>query len=368
MDIDKRTHELLVGYIAGKLNDIERIQIRKWIDESVEHRNFYDEFIKCYQVTRLVKKPGGFNKEEGWERVKEGYRRAYMNKVEDIRTAKRLLIRKYMVPIAASIMTALFVGALSYQFIITKKTDNSSVLCEINVPLGSKAQVRLPDSSMVWINAGSKLSYSDNSFMKKRLVMLEGEAYFDVFHKGNNQFVVRTSDVDIKVYGTQFNVKSYPEESEITTALVSGKVALEWAESSGLEKVFLEPNHVAKFNKSRIQENKKVNLSEIVQIESNVNIGGITSWKDSDWVIIGRELDDLAILLERRYNVKIVFKDESLKNYKFSGTLKEESLEQVLKIIQLSAPVVFTIVDNTVTVLEDPSFRKKYDSMINNLE
>jgi hypothetical protein len=83
---------------------------------------------------------------------------------------------------------------------------------------------------------------------------------------------------------------------------------------------------------------------------------------------MGEQLDNLAILLERRFNVKISFEDESLKKYKFSGTLKEETLEQMLKIIQLSAPISFRIIDNNVTIHEDQSFRKKYDSLINVLD
>jgi len=368
MDIHKHMQELLVQYIAGKLDDLERIQAKNWIDESDENRQYFEEIKKYYQLTKLIKKPGGFNKEEGWERVKEGYRRIYLNKIEDLKSAKRLLIRRYMIPVAASIMAALFIGTLSYQFIFEKKVDNSPVLCEINVPMGSKSQVRLPDSSVIWINAGSKLSYFTNSFMENRMVMLEGEAYFDVMHIDNNQFVVRTSDVDVKVYGTQFNIKSYPEESVITTTLVSGKVAMEWNQSSKFERVFLEPNHVARFNKSKIQDNKNALLSEYLKIEANVSTKGITSWKDNEWVIESEELDDLAILLERRFNVKIAFEDESLKKYKFSGTLKEETLEQMLKIIQLSAPILFTIMDNKVTIHDDPSFRKKYDSLINVLD
>ena len=368
MELEKHIKELLVRFIAGKLDDLERTQVKNWIDESVENRKYFEEMKKYYQLTKLVRKPGVFNKDEGWERVKAGYKRIYLNKMEDLKIAKRILIRRYMVPVAASITAALIIGSLFNQFITNKKVDNSLALCEINVPLGSKSQVRLPDSSLVWINAGSKLSYFNNSFMKNRLVMLEGEAYFEVLHKDNIQFVVRTTDVDVKVVGTQFNVKSYPEESEITTTLISGKVSLECNGSSKSESIFLEPNQVARLDKSKILENKNIHLSECLQIESNTDLLRITSWKDYKWVIVGEELDDLAILLERRYNVKITFEDESLKKYKFSGTLKEETLEQVLKIIQISAPILYTIVDNKVTFREDTSFRKKYDSMINDLD
>ena len=201
--------------------------------------------------------------------LRQDTREFTLNKIEDLKFTRRLLVRRYLIPVAASIIAAFIIGALFNQVLTNKKADHSLVSSVINVPLGAKSQVRLPDGSVVWLNAGSKLTYFNNSFIKNRVVMLEGEAYFDVTHKDNRQFVVRTSDVDVKVYGTQFNVKSYPEESEITTTLVSGKVALEWTKSSKSESVFMAPNQVARLDKSKIRKNKDIALAECLQIEDH---------------------------------------------------------------------------------------------------
>jgi len=365
MELEKHTKELLVRFIAGELNDLELIQVKNWIGESVENQQYFEEMKKYYQLTKLVRKPGGFNMEAGWERVKAGYNRIYLKKMEDRKFERRLLIRRYLIPVAASIIAAFIIGALFNQVIINKKADHSLVSCVINVPLGAKTQVRLPDGSVVWLNAGSKLSYFNNSFIKNRLVMLEGEAYFDVSHKDESQFVVRTSDVDVKVYGTQFNVKSYPEESEITTTLVSGKVALEWTKSSKSESVYMSPNQVARLDKSKIRENKNVHLSDCLQIEGRVNTQRITSWKDKRWYIGGETLDKLAVKLERRFNIRIVFEDESIKKYKFSGTFDNETFDQIMELMEASSPIRYEMKKNVVIFRADKSYKEDYEKMLN---
>jgi transmembrane sensor len=90
----------------------------------------------------------------------------------------------------------------------------------------------------------------------------------------------------------------------------------------------------------------------------------ISSWKDSVWVIRGEELGKLAIKLERRFNVNISFEDESLKDYRFSGSLIEETFEQVMKIIRTSAPINFSVENNHVMIKEDKLFKERYDSQL----
>jgi len=381
MEVENHIKELLVRFIAGKLDDLERIQVKNWIDESVENQQYFKEMKKYYQLTKLVKKPGGFNKEQGWERVKAGYNRIYLNKTEDIKSAKKFLIRRYLIPIAAGIMAAFIIGALFNQFIINKKVDNSLVLCEINVPLGSTSQVRLPDGSVAWLNAGSKLSYFNNSFINNRLVMLEGEAYFDVAKIEDKIFVVNTSDIKVKAFGTQFNVKSYGEENIIQTTLVEGSISVEPIKgNSKRNTVILKPNQSANYYKAAGKSAKSDELTagnknelssvfaEKIVVIQKIDPLPITSWKDNYWVIKGESLDNLVVKLERRYNVKIYFQDGSLKKYKFSGILKGETFEQVLKILQITMPILFSVNDNKVTLSEDKAFKSKYDTMIQSPE
>lgn len=280
---------------------------------------------------------------------------------------------------AIFIIAFLLAGAIFFNYI--RSQTNTGAFTEVNVPLGAKSNIILPDGSTVNLNAGSKITYPVNFLKGKREVYLEGEAFFDVKHIKNKLFVVKTSSINIKVFGTQFNVKSYPEENLIKTTLIKGSVAIEPVSGEEAGKtIYLKPNQTAIYYKStdgvyEKSENKisgkdeKEKLSETVEkivVASEANPLPITSWKDDRWIIDAEELGVLAVKLERRYNVKISFDNESLKSYKFNGTLTDETFEQVLKVIQLSAPIKFEIEGNLVKFREDLLYKRKYDKMISN--
>jgi len=292
------------------------------------------------------------------------------------------MIRRILIPVAAAVLVGFVSGFYLNIHIKRDKTlPENLVYNEVSVPLGARSKILLSDGTIVWLNADSRLSYPDNFMRETREVELEGEAYFNVTKMRNKIFVVKTSDVNVKVYGTEFNIKSYPEENAIQTTLVKGSLAVELIHSKESDKPFyLKPNQSLTFYKTApeesLPEDIKVSVLSTQQKQTSVSPKivkmplvdpvPITSWKDNKWVFVGEELDHLVIKLERRYNVKITFQNESLKKYKFSGTLKDETFEQVLKIIKISAPILYTVVENNVTLYEDPSFRKKYDSLIKN--
>ena len=275
---------------------------------------------------------------------------------QKVQNTKKSKIFLRLIRIAAMWLFLVFIGATGSWFILNKPIEKStSDILEITTPLGSRSMVRLPDGSKVWLNAGSKIRYSQNAFRKNREVYMEGEAYFDISKRHGDQFIVKTSDINIKVYGTRFNVRSYPEENEIQTTLVEGSIAIEQKTGPKSEKqLLLEPNQTAIFYKkieNKPVENaempEKVKVDRPLPLKNHVIINPEpepiikTSWKDENWVIEAKRLGDLAVDLERRYNVNITFKDESMKDFKYSGTLANETFDQVMKIVQLSAPVQF---------------------------
>ncbi|MBN2273983.1 MAG: DUF4974 domain-containing protein [Bacteroidales bacterium] len=369
--------DVLVKYLTGSASESEREQVLNWIHENPGHQKTLDELKSYYLLTKAIQKPSGFNKEEGWTRIQSRYYKArYIAEQEQKKKYRSNIILYTAMSSAAAVLIAFLLGYSAHKdsgIGPAVRAEN-----EIIVPLGAKSHVTLTDGTRVWLNAGSRLKYSDGFFRDSREVYLEGEAFFDVKEDHKKMFVVKTSNLDIKVYGTQFNVKSYPEENIIQTTLVKGSVAIEAYTDKTHEKksVFLKPNQTAIFYKSTpAVQNIKIpdtgdkqesiaETGEKIVIAPSVNPVPITSWKDSRWIIVSEELDELAIKLERRYNVKISFTDESLRKYKFSGTLKDETFEQVLQIIQLSAPITYQIEGNKVLFKEDPLYKKKYDKMI----
>jgi transmembrane sensor len=299
------------------------------------------------------------------------------HKIEDSRVFS---IRKSIVrisKIAALVIILLSLGGI-LNYVMFNMSENNVQYCITHSPLGSKSELTLPDGTKISLNAGSTLRYPANFMKGTREVFLEGEAYFNVTKMKDRLFVVLTSDVKIKVYGTQFNVKSYPDENQIQTTLVEGSLSVEPIRGKTKNStVILKPNQSVTFYKHTVDKtsNKELTdkgLKEVTKQPSRIVVTPlvdplpIISWKDSKWVFVGEELDQLALKLERRYNVNITFSDESLKHYRFSGTLKSQTFEQVLKIIQESAPIQFTIENNNVIFREDPAYKKKYDTMINN--
>ena len=369
---NQQMEELLIKYLVGSATDSERDLARNWINESPEHQKYFDELKVYHQLSKVVQKPSGFNKEEGWNRVKASYYKTrYLSALQEKKKLLKKKIIRFAIP--AAVLVAFFTGILVSQHWSANKIQSGLTYNEIVVPLGAKSIVTLSDGTKVWLNAGSKLRYPVNFLAKSREVYLEGEAFFDVAKMKSKLFIVKTFNLNIKVYGTQFNVKSYPDENQIQTTLVKGSVAIE----STTEKntIYLKPNQTVTYYKSLpkkaenqkpvvASKNNKIDVAEKVVMIPEIDPLPITSWKDSLWIIDGEELDHLAVKLERRFNVRISFQSESLKKYRFSGTLKEETFEQVLKIIRLSAPIQYTIENNNVVFTEDHLYKKNYDKMI----
>lgn len=369
--------ELLIIYFKGLATIEQRDKARSWIKEKPAHLKYFNVLKDFYQFPEVNHKLSGYSKDKGWNRIQAGYyKEMYQKEMLTKKGWKQSPVQHFVMAVAAAVLIAFLTGTFVYTYLTNKYAVHSLVYNEIVVPLGAKSQVTLSDGTKVWLNAGSKLRYPMQFGKLNREVYLEGEGFFDVTHNKDKLFLVRTSDITIKVYGTQFNVKSYPDENKVSTTLVKGSVAIE---TRGNKKppTYLKPNQTAIFYKTGIAippeslprpkaavKQESVQANDIV-VAHEVDPAPVTSWKDKRWVIDSEELGKLAIILERRYNVKITIEDGDLKNYKFSGILTEETFEQVLKIIQLSAPIQFSIDHNHVIIKEETFYKKKYDNMIN---
>jgi transmembrane sensor len=382
-DRDRNAEEILFRFLDGTATGEEKVWAKKWIGESVDHAKKFKEWQVHYNWFNKDAGTRDSSKEASWSRIRAGYYQSiylsYLAK-EKLQTRKKMagiLVSSAIVAVFA-FFTGIYVNNIHHRD--HSGSISNQVYNEVYVPLGARSQVTLSDGTRVWINAGSLLRYPSQFRDDSREVILKGEAYFDVSKMPDKIFIVKTSDIKVKVYGTQFNIKSYPEENTIQTTLVDGSLSVEPIRKKGFEKpVFLKPRQSLTYYK-KVTPGSGTEAStatgnnihkmppegaKIVVIPS-IDPVPVTSWKDSKWVIVHEHLDEFAVKLERRYNVKITFENENLKNYIFSGTLKDETFEQVLKIMQISAPLLFTVDKNQVTFREDRSFRKKYDTMIKN--
>ncbi len=221
---------------------------------------------------------------------------------------------------------------------------------EVSVLYGSKSKITLPDGSTVNLNSGSTLCYPAQFDDENRKVSIEGEAYFDVKKDPNHPFLVRTNGVTVRVLGTKFNVKSYPDEKTVETTLVTGRVEL-YANNQEINDknrlMVLAPNQQAVFE---VKKGKKDSIISMVH-NQNVDVDPIISWKDNRLMFRDEKFTNLTQKLERWYNVDIQINDQKLQNTPFSGVFVKETVEQSLNALKLAAPFKYRMEKNQIIIL-----------------
>ena len=260
--------------------------------------------------------------------------------------------------VAAVFLLSFLAGSIFTHFWGRQGQNVEVTFCEIKAPLGGKSEVTLPDGSHVWLNAGSKIKYLNQFNQNNRNITLEGEAYFKVAKNTKLPFIVKTGDLKIIAVGTEFNVKSYNDEGIIETTLVEGKVTIRNDRQTNQSQkfIYLVPAQKAVYIRDQ-QELKVEDMNTIkesnpeviepqkgvVYVAEKIDPVPIIAWKDNKLIFKGEEISNLAIKLGRKYNVTISFASENIKQYRFSGTLEDETLTQVLDVIKLTAPIDYEL-------------------------
>lgn len=231
---------------------------------------------------------------------------------------------------------------------------------EIVSERGMRKQIVLPDGTKVWLNADSRLSYEGlMEGVGPRNVWLEGEAYFDVRRNRHRPFIITTDKISIRVLGTTFNVKAYPDERETEATLISGEIELS-VNDRPKEKILLQPNEkVAVVDHPQADaprgsgEEKRItltigNLSK-VQLNDQEYIRE-TLWMDNKLVVKNETMEEILPKLERWYNVDITLKDPRIRAYRYTATITEEDIHDVLEAMQLIKSFHFKIDSNDVVI------------------
>jgi ferric-dicitrate binding protein FerR (iron transport regulator) len=270
-------------------------------------------------------------------------------------------IRKWL--IAASVVA---IGFTAWSLIPGNNSDAKKEITEASIVAqnGSRIRSLLPDGTVVWLNAGSNLKYKEFT-ESKREVYLEGEAYFDVVKQPDRPFIVHTSGIDIKVLGTAFNVKSYPEDKNVETTLFKGQVMVFRAEETEANAVELKPNEKLIVSKEAAKEVEKLSLpireKALKNLAAGLTITYIdstkkenerfeTAWLYSRLEFRGDDFETLARKMERWYNVRIIFEDEQTKRLNFNGSFEKETVMQAFVALKAAVPFVFNIKGNEIFV------------------
>ncbi|RAV31014.1 FecR family protein [Sinomicrobium soli] len=211
-------------------------------------------------------------------------------------------------------------------------------MLRLYVPYGRKFNLLLPDSTEVYLNAGSSITFPSVFDGTYREVALDGEAYFDVSHNARQPFRVKAEALQVEVLGTRFNVLSYPEDEAIKVALVQGKVALE--HQGNARKVYLTPGKLGTYRKDTGQT-----------VVTEEDLSYYTSWKDGKLAFRNMSLKNIFKKLERQYNVSIKIEDSGLAEKQFYVHFKAEPLVNILEYFKKAYGLHYTYTDRKNIVI-----------------
>jgi ferric-dicitrate binding protein FerR (iron transport regulator) len=238
----------------------------------------------------------------------------------------------YLTSMAACI-TVIMTGLILFQ---NREKDEAMITysCQTGI-----SKVFLPDSTSVTLNAGSCISYNSNSFNdKKRKVTLLGEAFFEVSYHPDKPFIVQTEQIDIRVLGTVFNVKTGSDNETVETSLFAGSVEL--SERFSNEKIKMLPGQLSVYNKNT----KKMNVYPI-------EVHHLPDWIRGDLIFNKVSFHFICQTLEQTFHKTFEIRNITIENKKFTGKFtSNESLTEILEIIRINVPFSYRIENDKVII------------------
>lgn len=309
---NERIDQLITEYLSDQLTAESFRELKDWSQESEENRRYVRDKIEVWFSSGAAANGKVFDKEEAFDRFQK---RVVKKRPKIYRFPCKIVYR-----VAVVILILLLPLAGYWKGQKALRQTFSDIMVE--APLGSRTKLYLPDGTLVWLNAGSKITYSQGFGMDNRQLTLEGEGYFEVVYNQELPFEIHTREVDLRVLGTKFNFKNYSDEEEATVNLLEGRVALHNGLKS-MSDLYLSPNEKMVMNKHTGEMVKTKNRAENSKL-----------WTHDELFFDEELLQDIAKKLMRSYDVEIEIAD-SLKNRRFYGSFKVRgnTIEEVLETI-----------------------------------
>ena len=332
---NKQIDELIANYLTEGLDKNALDELKTWIAASAENQQYFicQREIWFSAVSREA--ASVYDKDKAFE----NFRNRVESQKEIQSTSRRGFSLSALWRYAAVVAIIIAVGCISYwQGEVNVKDTFADI--SVEAPLGSKTKLYLPDGTLVWLNAGSRMTYSQGFGVDNRKVELEGEGYFEVKRNEKIPFFVKTKDLQLQVLGTKFNFRDYPEDHEVVVSLLEGKVGLNNLLREEKEAV-LSPDERAVLNKA----------NGLLTVES-VTASNASQWTDGYLFFDEELLPDIAKELERSYNVKIHIANDSLKTFRFYGNFvrREQNIQEVLEALASTEKMQYKIEERNITI------------------
>lgn len=326
--------DLIISYLTNGLDKDELNELRVWVAASVENEKYFMQRQEIWFSAVKDKEATIYNKKKAFELFKT---RVVNQTPADNPGRKQYRLSAYW-RYAAAVVLLCLISYISYWRgeVSIKKEFTDSV---VEAPLGSMTRLSLPDGSQVWLNAGSYMVYSQGFGVENRNIELTGEGYFEVKPNEKMPFRVKSPNLQVKVIGTKFNFRDYPDDAEAIVSLSEGKVALSNLLREEKE-AFLLPNE-------RVVLNKASGEMHVESSKASIAI----EWTNGYLFFDEELLPDIAKELERSYNVEIHIAGDSLNSFRFYGNFirRKQSIEEVLEALSATQKIHYTIEGRNIT-------------------
>lgn len=325
------TGQLIGKYLTGKESKEDFGTLQEWINQSVENQKLFNSLKENKNIADSFDEFENFNKEIAWKR--------YMEHINNLSLQKSINWWRFAAVFFFLVGCAGILGYLTKENTAIPQVTNTAIpqvtnetYTTISTNYGQNSKVILPDSSVVWINSGTTLSYNTKFAVNNRKIKLIGQAFFHISRNEKIPLTVTSKDLEVKVLGTKFDVSSYPEDQNISIVLESGSVELLKAKDHSVIQE-LKPGEKAEFD----TENRKLSIS-------NVDVYNFTSWKDGILIFKDESMANVLEKLERRYNIDIEVKNKRVYQLIFNATIVNESIEEIFDLMRFTCAITYTII------------------------
>jgi len=350
----RRIIQLLARKLAGEATPNELKELEELL-ALFPDALYYEETLK--QITFENDLPEEIDIEKAFEQHEQKYGYEFDDYKNPETVSSKSYVKHWLV--AASFLA---VSSFTFYFLYHSNSVSYAPTTEIVCGKRMRKQLILPDGTSVWLNTNSKLQYDDAMLHKEhREVRLYGEAFFDVAKDKKHPFIIHTQKVTIKVLGTAFNVRAYPDDHVTETTLIRGIIELS-LNSDPQQQILLRPKEKLSFNASvptgpvdkssapKIHNKLVIENIEPVQI-SNEDYFEETSWVQNKLVFKNESFKELIPKLEKWYNVTIKITNQDVEEYRFTGIFENETIIEALKEMQIIRPFKFNITANDVVTI-----------------
>jgi len=312
--------ELIRKYLSARADQQDQSRLLSWMRQADNLKIFNEE--KTAWEQDALEREMLLESQYQWNKIQ---RKLLIQSQADLQK-KSFYLRYFKY---ASIVLLLFtLGVTGYFFAFNTK-PGGEFYTVVSAPAGQKTQIMLPDSSIVNLNGGTTVRYNNAFGVENRYVELDGEGYFDVRKNAHNAFVVHTRQLDVKVYGTSFNVSAYSDDQTVEVGLKHGVVGIE---RNNEEVLRMKPGQLATYHIGTEQFDLQ-----------NGDMNMVSAWTNNELIFEEKSFDLICKYLERWYGVNIALSNDLIDNQKYTFHIKTESLKEVLQLIKELKPISYEV-------------------------